>query len=319
MTEENRDRIIRFVVQEKDESRTLEKYLLAVLNLSRKAVTKLKHHGAVLLNGDMVRMNETIRAGDVIELVYPPERISSYLEPQNVHLHIIYEDDDILVLDKQAGVCVHPTRGYPGNTLANGVLYYWQVKGEKAFFHLVNRLDKDTSGLVLVAKHNFAAQQLYRQQQAGELKRSYLGLVRGNLPSDSGTINLPIAREEGRTTRRKVAPHGAAAVTHYRVLKRFYGYTLLAVKLETGRTHQIRVHFSHLGYPLVGDTLYGDELNKGVITEGLPAGGLQLKRQFLHACSLKFNHPRTKEKIEFEIPLPRDLQEVIDRLWCREE
>jgi len=298
---ERHSRSIEFVVGAEDSGRILQNYLEGAKGISAKAVKKLKYQGAVLLNGQRTLMNVPVQAGDRLQLIYPPQPASPYIAAEPIPFRIKYEDTEVLVVAKEPYLCVHPTKGYPGGTLANGILYHWQSRGEKASFHLVNRLDKDTSGLVLIAKSAFAAQQLFNQQRAGKIRRAYLALVMGCLAEDQGRIDLPIARAEGRTTKRLVAPEGQRAVTNYQVLRRYpgqekeEGYTYLEVSLETGRTHQIRVHFSHLGHPLAGDTFYGG------------TAGAALGRQFLHAYYLAFTHPVTKERLEFNQELPEDL------------
>lgn len=280
--------------------RSLEAFLRSK-QISAKALRSLKRRGEVLRNGLPCLHKDMVKEGDQIQLFYPPEKNSPYLVPEKLALDIIYEDKEILVLNKQAGVCVHPTKGHPTGSLAGGVLFYWAAHGEKAVVHLVNRLDKDTSGLVLVAKNTFCAQQLFCQQSEQGISRRYLALVSGTIPTDDGCVDLPIAREEGITIRRIVSPQGQRAVTHYRAVKRFDKYTLLEISLETGRTHQIRVHLSHMGYPLVGDRLYGGDTKL-------------LERQFLHAHSLTFYHPVRGEKLEFSCPLPSSLDKVLQEL-----
>lgn len=291
--------VVEIVVEEGKDKRTLEKYLLRTVQLSVKAVRRLKRQGIVLLNGTRTFLNAEILAGDIITLIYPPENPSPYLFPQKLELNIVYEDHDLVVLSKQPGICVHPTKGYPDGTLANGLLYHWKQKGENSHVHFVNRLDRNTSGLVLVAKNSFSAQQFYLQQGKNLLRRFYIGLVKGHFPWKSGVIELPIARIEGQTTRRQVSKEGQTAVTHYKVREYFMDkekeqeLTLLELVLETGRTHQIRVHLSYIGYPLMGDSVYG--------TEDF------LLRQFLHAYKVSFIHPRTRENMKFEEGLPADL------------
>ncbi len=292
---------VTFTVGPGEGNRSLETYLKSRQKLSVKAVRKVKHHGLALVNEQPALFKGQVREGDVIVLVYPPESSDPYLLPEDVPLDIVFEDEEILVLNKQPRVCVHPTKGYPRGTLANGILYYWMAQGKKAAVHVVNRLDRNTSGLVLVAKSAYAAQQLFNQQTDGIMRRFYQGLVSGVVSTESGTIDLPIARADDNTTRRTVCPAGQPSVTHYRVLKRFLRHTMLELALETGRTHQIRVHLSHQGYPLVGDALYGGEL-------------YLLKRQFLHACRLAFLHPVSRREMEFIVPLPSDLQRMLGKI-----
>lgn len=291
--------VVEIIVEEGKDRRILENYLLHRTRLSVKAVRRLKRQGTVLLNGVKTYLNVEVFGGDVITIIYPAENPSPYLFPQKLALNILYEDQDLVLISKQPGICVHPTKGYPDGTLANGLLYHWEEKDEKAHVHFVNRLDRNTSGLVLVAKNSFSAQQLFLQQEKKLLQRSYLGLVKGHFPWERGIIELPIARVEGRTIQRQVAKEGQEAVTRYKVREYYLEkekrqeFTLLELTLETGRTHQIRVHLSYLGYPLIGDSLYGTEEF--------------LARQFLHAYKISYIHPRTKENIELEEGLPADL------------
>ncbi|MFZ5753924.1 MAG: RluA family pseudouridine synthase [Bacillota bacterium] len=293
--------LIQFVVESDREEMALGDYLHNVKHISAKALTRLKHHGQVLVNNELFLLKDRIKAGDRISLIYPPQHASEYLQPEYLPFNIIYEDQDVLVVNKEAGLCVHPTKGHPCGTLANGILYHWEAKGERAYVHFVNRLDKDTSGLVLVAKHTYSAQQLFRQQRKGMISRRYLGLVKGVITEKSGTINLPIGRLPGKTTKRIISPEGLPAVTHFQVVEIINGYTLLKLTLETGRTHQIRVHLSHLGYPLVGDELYGGE-------------SFLARRQLLHAFCLTFTHPRSGEELKFSVPWPKDMDHIINKL-----
>lgn len=293
--------LIAFQVETDREEMALGEYLSKVKHISAKALARLKHHGQVLVNGEPYLLKDRIKSGDYISLHYPPQQISKYLEPQVLPLDIVFEDRDVMVINKRAGICVHPTKGHPQGTLANGMLYHWVARGETAYVHFVNRLDKDTSGLVLVAKHTYGAQQLFRQQEKGIISRKYMGLVKGKVQESAGTINLPVGRLPGKTTKRMVSPEGLPAVTHFQVIEIIGNYTLLELSLETGRTHQIRVHLSHLGYPLVGDELYGGEC-------------FLASRQLLHACRLSFTHPRTGEKLDFNVPLPEDMERVIKQL-----
>ncbi len=300
-------KLIRFTIAENEGNRSAEDFLHKVKKLSVKAISRLKNHGVVRLNGKDAMLRQIVRAGDFIEIIYPPEETSPYLQPEFVPIEIIYEDNSILVVNKQSGICVHPTKGHPGQTLANGILYHWADNNENYRVHLVNRLDKDTSGLVLIAKHTYEAQQLFDEQQRGGIKRVYLALVRGVILQDDGLLDWPIAREEGRTTKRIVAASGQSALTYYRVKERFENHTLLEIVLETGRTHQIRVHLSHFGYPVVGDVLYGGDVSEDKL-DFLPG------RQFLHAYHLSFPHPRSKQMMEYTLELPPELKNMLKRV-----
>lgn len=290
-----------FKVEHGEGGKLLYTYLTGKKKLSEKALKRIKREGQVLVNGMPVLLKSAIYEGDRILLIYPPEKRSEYLIPEDVPINIVYEDEDILVLDKQAGICVHPTKHYPGKTLANGVMSHWQTAGENSTPHFVNRLDKDTTGLILVAKSTYGAQQLFRQQSDGIIQRSYLALVIGEMAGESGTVDLPIAREDNPTIKRIITMTGQSAVTHYSVKKRLPGYTLLSLQLETGRTHQIRVHLSHLGHPILGDALYGGE-------------STLLKRQFLHAFRLAFYHPVRQKEMVFTSNLPEELTAVLQEI-----
>lgn len=301
---------IEFTVLEDFENLSMEKYLRSRKKLSAKAVRRLKHHGIVLLNGNNALMKDVVNKGDIIELFYPPEKVSPYLRPQSMELNIIYEDSDFIVIDKPAGICVHPNKNHPEDTLANGVLYHLQEQGINATAHFVNRLDKDTSGIVLLAKSNYSAQQFYHQQEKSQIKRKYQALVWGNMTEEYGTIKLPLQKEEGRTTKRYVDMAGKNAITKYRIIKRYKEFTYLEIVLDTGRTHQIRAHLFHTGFPLVGDAIYG---KKDAAGERLGVVS-KLKRQFLHAYQISFKHPRNGELLEYVSPLAKDLQETLNHL-----
>lgn len=283
-----------FIVGSGEGNRLLHSYLTGIKQLSEKALKKLKKEGSVLVNEMPALLRNTIYEGDRVSLIYPPEKKSPYLIPEDIQINIVYEDKDILVLDKQAGVCVHPTKNYPGGTLANGVLFHWEIIGENSTPHFVNRLDKNTTGLILVAKSTYVAQQFFKQQIEGIIKRSYLAMVIGEIQGNNGSIDLPIAREDNPTIKRMITEDGQPSITHYWVEERLPGHTLLALQLETGRTHQIRVHLSHLGYPILGDSLYGGD-------------STLLDRQFLHAFHLTFYHPVKQKKMEFASKLPDEL------------
>lgn len=271
---------------------------LKARGISERAMKKLRHRGEIRCNGQAVTWRRVVQVGDEVVLLYPTPIVSEYLPPEAVNLSVMYEDQDVVVVNKQPGLCVHPTLAHPTGTLANGLLFLWQQRGEEASFHAVHRLDRATSGLVLVAKNTFSAQQLFSQRQQGVSGHTYLALVHGRVEPPERIVDLPLERCEGRTTKRQVTDKGQRAVTHYQVSQYLGPYTLLWLSLETGRTHQIRVHMAHLGFPLVGDALYG--------------GSTQLiQRHCLHAASLKFLHPRTGQSLSFEAPLPEDMEALI--------
>ncbi len=284
---------VSFRVEEEHGGMLLREYLLTSKQISSKSLCKLKNNGEILCNGQLVTVRKLIQVGDEITLNYPEETISQYLTPQYIPLDILWEDRDVAVINKQPGMCVHPTKGHPNGTLANGLLFHMEQQGEPGTFHAVNRLDQDTSGVVLVAKNSYTKQQLFIQQQQQQIKRTYIALVHGEL-SEAETINKPIRKIEGKTTKREVHTLGQPAITHYQTIQTGNGYSLIGLWLETGRTHQIRVHMESIGHPLVGDVLYG---------------GLEhfISRQALHATRIEFTHPRFDEKVSVIAPLAQDM------------
>lgn len=283
---------------EQTEEGLLREFLLEHKQLSRKSLSQIKHSGELKLNGKNVTVRAHVHAGDRVEVIFPLEQESPYLKPEPLPLDILFEDDYLLVLNKPAHVCVHPTFSITSGTLANGVLYHWQQKGLQRTFHPVNRIDKDTSGIVLVAQNRYSHQQLAMQQRNGVLKRKYYAWVHGQVTLDSGTLDFPIARDPDSIITRQVSEEGQRAFTHYKVVKRYLNYSWLEVELETGRTHQIRVHFSHIGHPLLGDDLYGGKRDI-------------MARQALHAYFTELQHPATGQVVTFRAPLPQDVQPLL--------
>ena len=276
-------------------------------DLTRSAAQRLLEEGRVLREGRPLRKNDKLQAGDVLALDLPePQPVA--LEPEDIPLDIVYEDNDLLVINKPKGLVVHPAAGHWSGTLVNALLYHCRdslsgINGELRP-GIVHRIDKDTSGLLIVAKNDFAHQALAAQLQDHTLARTYVCLVVGGVREDSGVIDAPIGRHP--TDRKKMAvteKNSRHAVTHWRVLERFPGYTLLECRLETGRTHQIRVHMACIGHPLLGDTVYGAKK---------PVPGLA--GQCLHAAELRFLHPRTGEPVTVEAPLPDWFRAVLERL-----
>lgn len=289
--------MVTYQVTEEDEGSTMKVFLRKKKGLSRKLLVKLKQEKSIYLNGQFTYLDHPLHAGDTITMVMQEEE-SENIVPEDIQLDICHEDEDIMVLNKPPGQCVHPTLLHPAGTLANGVVKYWQEQGFNRKFRAVNRLDKDTTGLLIVAKNQFAHQQLAIVQRQHGIRRIYEAVVHGRLLHDSGTVNAPIARKGESIVEREVREDGQEAVTHYEVIQRFDLATHIRLKLETGRTHQIRVHMSHLGHPLMGDDLYGG--SREVIG-----------RQALHAGSLSFPHPRSGEMLDFKSALPRDILDLL--------
>ncbi|WP_028562129.1 RluA family pseudouridine synthase [Paenibacillus pinihumi] len=277
------------------------------LGVSRKLLSRLKlTEQGITLNGSRVYTSEKVKSGDQLALRMEKEQSDDIL-PQQMELDILYEDDDLLVVSKPAGIIVHPTHGHYTNTLANGVVYHWQQRGEQVRFRPIHRLDQDTSGVVAIAKNPYIHQQLSEQMQRDEMDKEYCAFVY-NVPSPaSGTVNEPIDRDPEQPHFRIVTPDGYPSITHYETI-RSYGNgaaALVGLRLETGRTHQIRVHMQHLGCNLISDQMYGrpDAISASWMLEAEAAAG----RQALHAHRLAFTHPGTGRRISFIAPLPQDL------------
>jgi 23S rRNA pseudouridine1911/1915/1917 synthase len=289
-----------WTVEPADDNRSLKELLFSRLQLSHSLVVKLKQQHKITVNGIPAYTNYRVRSGDLIAVDLDLDEQSDIL-PEAVPLQILYEDEDLLVVDKPAGMPVHPSKRRQSGTLANAVVHYWQQSGRVALFRPINRLDKDTSGLVLIGRNQFAHQAIFRQQKGHIVERRYLALVEGVVIQDQGRIEAAIARQEDRSRKRMVSPSGQAAATNYQVLERYPMQTLLWLRPETGRTHQIRVHLSFAGYPVCGDDLYGRP-------------SPLIPRQALHASELAFVHPRTGSAVTLTAPLPEDMRAALSTL-----
>ena len=280
--------------------------LAAKLGVSRSNMQKLLEEGRVKRGDKVLKANYKVREGEVYTVDIPePEPIEAV--PEDIPLDIIYEDDDVVVLNKARGMVVHPAPGNYTGTLVNALLYHCKnLSGINSAIRpgIVHRLDKDTSGIMIVAKNDAAHIALSQQIQSKTAVRTYLAVVRGNIKTDSGTIETQIARDKNDRKKMAVVKEGGReAITDYEVLERFGKYTLVRCKLRTGRTHQIRVHMEYLGYPLVGDPKYSPMKTPFAI-----------KGQALHSHTLEFTHPRTGGRMKFEAPLPEDMHKIITRL-----
>ena len=280
-----------------------EQTLLSFLkhkNYSSQIITHLKRtENGILLNGEWGRVRDILHTGDMLIINLIETESSENIIPTNLPLDIVYEDEDILIINKPADMPIHPSQGNYDNTLANAVAYYYQQKGESFTYRCINRLDRDTTGLLIVAKHMYSASLLSEMVAKREIHREYLALATGEVPK-SGTIVASIGRVDGSTIERHVdEAHGDYACTHYKRLIYNNGYSLVSLKLETGRTHQIRVHMKHIGHPLPGDFLYNPDYSV-------------IKRQALHSHRLVFKHPITGESLEFVADLPMDMKKIIE-------
>ena len=292
---------------------------------SRSAAQKLMENGSVLVNGASCAKNYKVKTGDSIEVPDMVEQ-SNEIIAEDIPLDIVYEDEDVLVLNKEAGMVVHPGHGHFSGTLVNALAHHLGISQgpdaeDERMGVLVHRIDKDTSGLLVVAKNDEAQLDLAKQFFVHSIERRYVAIVWGNLKDDEGTIIGNIGRDPNDRMRFKVFPegdHGKHAVTHYRVLERFGYVTVVECRLETGRTHQIRVHFNWIGHPLFNDDRYdGSEIRKGTIyakyRQFIENCFKLLPRQALHAKTLGFVHPKTKQMVRFDSKLPDDMQALIDK------
>ncbi|WP_394267710.1 RluA family pseudouridine synthase [Limosilactobacillus vaginalis] len=272
-------------------------------DISRSQLQKWIEDGNVTVNGEKVKPKYKLAVGDRV-VVQPEKPQKIDLEPENIPLDIVYEDDDVIVVNKPQGMVVHPAPGHPNHTLVNALLYHSPLSTINGEFRpgIVHRIDKDTSGLLMIAKNDLAHRSLAAQLKAKTNEREYVALVHGVIKEERGTIDAPLGRSKKDRKKQAVVEDGRHAVTHFKVLERFQHYTLVSCRLETGRTHQIRVHMKYIGHPLAGDPLYGPR-------KTLPGNG-----QYLHARLLGFKHPRTGKQMTFTSPLPEYFQKMIAHL-----
>lgn len=293
-------------VAEEDAGKRADVFFAEALDSTRSHVRILLNEGRVVKGSKVVKPNYRIKAGDDFQVTMP-RPVPLEAEPEDLPLDIIYEDDDVIVLNKARGMVTHPAPGHSSGTLVNALLFHCKnLSGINGVIRpgIVHRLDKDTSGIMIAAKNDEAHFSLSRQIQDKTAKRTYLCVVRGNVKTDSGFIETRIDRDRNDRKRMAVVKEGGRdAVTEYQVLERFGRFTVVQCRLKTGRTHQIRVHMEYLGYPLVGDTKYSPMK--------VP---FSIKGQALHSQTLDFAHPRTGEKMHFEAPLPEDMQKILTRL-----
>ena len=278
-------------------------------DLTRSAAARLLEDGQVTCDGKPLPKNYRLRGGETLTVTLP-EVQEAELIAQDIPLDVVYEDGDVIVLNKPKGLVVHPAPGHADGTLVNALLHHCGdslsgIGGEKRP-GIVHRIDRDTSGLIIAAKNDFAHQRLSAQLADHSLARTYECIVTGNLREDSGTVDAPIGRDKRDRKKMAVVSDGRRAVTHWEVIARYPGFTHVRCRLETGRTHQIRVHMAYLGHPILGDTVYGARK---------PVPGLQ--GQCLHAVGLRFVHPRTGETVELTCPLPEEFQRELKKLEAR--
>jgi 23S rRNA pseudouridine1911/1915/1917 synthase len=294
------NRILTYQIEEAESGLRIEQFLRR-RQYSRQNLVELKRmHESILLNGRWAYLSERLQHGDTLIIHIQEDTSSEHIPAVKLPLQIVYEDEDLIVVMKPAGMPIHPSINHYHNSLANALAYYYKEQGKPFIFRCSNRLDCDTSGLTVIAKHLISASILCNQTANGGVTREYQAIVRGILSEKSGTITAPIARKEGSIIERCVDEiTGDAAITHYRLLREVDDLSLVSLKLETGRTHQIRVHMKSIGHPLIGDCLYN------------PTDNHLIRRQALHCYRIAFTHPITGETLCFTSDLPADMQSVL--------
>ena len=300
-----------YIVSQEEKGKRLDTYIPSVdTDITRTSAQRLIEDGNILVNGKNVKVSYKIQENDKISVEIPkPKQIE--LKAQDIPIEIIYEDSDIIVVNKPKGMVVHPANGNPDGTLVNAIMAICKDSlsgiGGEIRPGIVHRIDKDTSGLLIVAKNDNAHVKMSEQIKNHEVKKTYIALVRGVFKENEATIDMPIGRSTSDRKKMAVNKNGKNAITHIKVLKRFDKYTLLQVNIETGRTHQIRVHLSHIGYPIVGDYTYSNGKNE-----------FDVVGQCLHAQKLEFKHPITQKDMCLEAELPQYFKDILDKLKDRE-
>ncbi|HEY5584476.1 MAG TPA: RluA family pseudouridine synthase [Ruminiclostridium sp.] len=285
-----------------DAGKPVRSILKSKLQLSGRLIIKLKYQSKIFINDIPVWVTHIVNVNDILKIDLELEEDCEYIEPQDIPINIIHEDDCFLVLNKQPGIVVHPTFNHPDSTIANAIVYYFKQQGISKKVRPVSRLDRDTSGIIIFAKNQFAQEMLIRQMQQKIFEKEYLGIVQGIPSNKNGTIDLPIDRNPESIMLRQISATGAQSITHYEVLEIFQSSNaaLLRFKLETGRTHQIRVHCQAMGFPIYGDTLYSQSTD------------LLISRQALHSHTTKIIHPQTQKEVIFNAELPNDMKKVLE-------
>ncbi|WP_155590157.1 RluA family pseudouridine synthase [Lysinibacillus cavernae] len=299
---------VTYTIEEQQKGERIDKALSSLQSeWSRSQIGNWISEGIITVNGDVVKAKYKVKAGDFVAIDVPEVEPLDVIE-ENLDLDIVYEDADVLVVNKPKGMVVHPAPGHLTGTLVNGLMYHCKdLSGINGVMRpgIVHRIDKDTSGLLMVAKNDTAHESLVNQLVNKTVTRKYIALVHGHIAHDKGTIDAPIGRDQKDRQKQAVVDNGKHAVTHFQVVERFGDYTLVECRLETGRTHQIRVHMNYIGFQLVGDPKYG------------PKKTIDFGGQVLHAATLGFDHPSSGEYLEFEAPLPADYEQLLNDLRNR--
>jgi len=289
------------IVPEEFHKLKIREFLKEELGLSTRLIRGAALDKRILADGKAVKMNYVISRGEKITIDLEKEETQN-IEPEDIPINVVYEDEDIIVVNKEPFMVVHPTKSHYNGTLSNGIINYFRKTGQNCIVRLVSRLDMNTSGLIIIAKNQYSHMQLSKEMKEEHFQKRYLTIVHGNLKEKEGTINEPIYRESDDTIKRTVDKRGQESVTHYKVVESYKDADLVECLLETGRTHQIRVHMSHLGHPIFGDSLYGTEDSEFI------------KRQALHAYGLDLHSPRTRKELRLRAELPEDMKELVNKL-----
>lgn len=287
---------LNYTIQENDKS--VKEFLIDELKFSRRLCVKMEENEKIFLNGKFARLKKRVYIDDVLTIYLEDEKDDEY-DPVEMPLKILFEDDSTIIVDKPPFMVVHPTKSHFYDTLANGLRFYFDTHNIRSKIRIVNRLDMNTSGIVIVAKNSFVHNELSKQMKENTIEKYYYAIAEGTIIQDKGTIDAPITRLNDDDIMRVVDPSGKESITHFEVIDRFNDMTFLKLKLETGRTHQIRVHLKHINHPIVGDSLYNKESSL-------------INRQALHCCEMSFNHPITKKRINVKAELPDDFKKIIE-------
>ena len=293
------NRVIDYIIDEAGDGLRIEQYLRRKGYSGQNLAEIKRMPKSVLVNGEHYYMKQELNTGDHLSIHICETKCSEKIPPVQIPLDIVYEDEDIIVINKPAGMPIHPSLNNYTNSMANALAWYYQEQGKPFIFRCCNRLDRDTSGLTVVAKHLVSGNILSDMVRRRDIHREYLAIVRGHVSPEAGTINAPLARKPRTIIERTVDwEQGETAITHYRLVEERNGHSLVSLRLETGRTHQIRIHMKYLGYPLIGDYLYNPDME-------------YIGRQALHSHRLSFTHPITGKPMEFTAPLPKDMEKVL--------
>lgn len=294
--------VVTYEVEKDGNEVKIRDYMKDKLNLSGRFIRGSAMNRRLKVNGEEVKLNYRLHEGDIIEVTVNAEE-SQNIEGEDLNIKVIYEDDDLLIVDKPPFMVVHPTKSHPSGTLANGVIHHFRSNNDNSIVRLVSRLDRDTSGLIMIAKNQFSHMNLAKSMEKNQIEKSYLAIIHGELENTEGTIDLPIGRPTNETIKRAVLQDGQRSITHYKIRESYRDGALVELLLETGRTHQIRVHLSYVGCPIYGEQLYSDFNDEELIS-----------RQALHAYALTLPHPRTGMILKFESQIPEDMKNLIEKL-----